>query len=158
MSDILGTILGSALKELAGQPGGPQQQQPAGGVLGDILAQVLGRTDLGSLGGLLQRLVQSGLATQVASWLGNGGNLPVTADQLRKALGDETVGQLANQFNLPVDDLLRHLAEHLPGAIDTMSPDGSVPQNGSRRQDDDGSGERPARTSRGGSLSDLGPD
>jgi len=169
VSDILGTILGTALKDLTGQPE-QQRQAPAGGVLGDILAQALGRTDLGSLSGLLQRLVQSGLATQVASWLGNGSNLPLTADQLRKALGDDTVRQLANQFNLPVDDLLRHLAEHLPNAIDNMSPDGSVLQHSApSRQDDgstddngpmdddDGSSERPGGRS-GKSLSDLGPD
>ena len=156
MSDILGSILGSALKGLAG--GGGLQQGAAGGIA-NILAQVLGNTNLGSVGGLLQRLVQSGLATQVASWLGNGGNLPVTADQLRNALGDETIGQLAKQFNLPADDLLRHLAQHLPDTVDTMTPNGSLQEDGSQAGDDD---ESPAksggRAAPGRSLSDLGPD
>ena len=74
MSDILGSILGSALRGLAGQGGT--------GALADILTQVLSRTDLGSIGGLLQRLQQSGLGAQVASWLGNGQNLPISVDQL----------------------------------------------------------------------------
>jgi uncharacterized protein YidB (DUF937 family) len=123
VSDILGGILGSALKGLAGQAG-QQQAAPAG--LPDILAQVLGNTDLGSLGGLLRQLEQSGLGAQVASWLGNGRNLPVSVDQLKNALGEQHLGQLASQFDLPVDELLRHLAQHLPDAVDALSPDGSL--------------------------------
>lgn len=125
MSDILGSILGGALKRLAGQAG--QEAAPAG--ISDILAQVLGNTDLGSLGGLLQQLQQSGLGPQVASWLGNGQNLPVTADQLRNALGEQNLGQLANQLGLPSEELLRHMADHLPGAIDALSPKGTLAQD-----------------------------
>src|SRR5260370_23986478 len=109
MSDILGSILGSALKGLAGQ-GAQEPAAPAG--IPDILSQVLGKTDLGSVGGLLQQLEQSGLGGQVASWLGGGQNLPVSVDQLRNALGDQNLGQLASQFGLPAEDLLRHLADH----------------------------------------------
>ena len=133
MSDILGSILGSALKGLAGQGA----QEPAAPGVPDILSQVLGRTDLGSVGGLLQQLEQSGLGAQVASWLGSGQNLPVSVDQLRNALGEQNLGQLASQFGLPAEDLLRHLADHLPGAIDALSPNGSVerPVEGSLAKD-----------------------
>ena len=118
MSDIFGSILGSALKGIAGQGGT--------GALPDILSQVLGKTDLGSVGGLLQQLQQSGLGSQVASWLGNGQNLPVSVDQLKSALGDQHLRQLATQLGLPVDQLLGQLSQHLPGAIDHMSPTGSL--------------------------------
>ena len=123
MSDILGSILGSALKGMMGQ-GAQEPAAPSGSP--DILSQVLGNTDLGSVGGLLQQLEQSGLGGQVASWLGSGQNLPVSVDQLRNALGDQNLGQLASQFGLPAEDLLRHLADHLPGAVDAMSPKGSL--------------------------------
>lgn len=118
MSDIFGSILGSALKGLAGQGGT--------GALSDILSQVLGKTNLGSVGGLLQQLQQAGLGPQVASWLGNGQNLPVSADQLRSALGDQHPRQLATQLGLPVDQLLGELSQHLPGAVDHMSPNGTL--------------------------------
>ena len=118
MSDIFGGILGSALKGLAGQGGT--------GALSDILSQVLGKTNLGSVGGLLQQLQQSGLGPQVASWLGNGQNLPVSADQLKSALGDQHLRQLATQLGLPVDQLLGELSQHLPGAVDHMSPNGTL--------------------------------
>jgi uncharacterized protein YidB (DUF937 family) len=118
VSDIFGSILGNALRGLTGAAG-------AGG-LPAILSQVLAKTDLGSIGGLLQQLQQSGLGPQVASWLGNGQNLPVSVDQLKNALGDERLRQLATQFGLPVDQLLGELSRHLPGAIDRMSPNGTL--------------------------------
>ena len=118
MSDIFGSILGSALKGLAGQLGA--------GALPAILSQVLGKTDLGSVGGLLQQLQQSGLGPQVASWLGSGQNLPVSVDQLKGALGDQHLRQMASQLGLPVDQLLGQLSQHLPGAIDHMSPNGTL--------------------------------
>ena len=118
MSDIFGSILGSALRGLEGKG--------SAGALPDILSQVLGKTDLGSVGGLLQQLQQSGLGPQVASWLGNGQNLPVSVDQLKGALSEEHLRQLATQFGLPVDELLGQLSQHLPGAIDHMSPNGSL--------------------------------
>jgi uncharacterized protein YidB (DUF937 family) len=118
VSDIFGGILGSALRGLTGQGGT--------GALSDILSQVLGKTDLGSIGGLLQQLQQSGLGAQVASWLGNGENLPISVDQLKNALGDQRLRQLATQLGLPVDQLLNQLSQHLPGAIDHMSPNGTL--------------------------------
>ena len=118
MSDIFGSVLGSALRGLTGQGGT--------GALSDILSQVLGKTDLGSIGGLLQQLQQSGLGPQVASWLDNGENLPISVDQLKDALSDQHLRQLATQLGLPVDQLLDQLSQHLPSAIDHMSPKGTL--------------------------------
>ena len=119
MSSIFGDLIGSVLKGMAGQSG------EASG-LPAILAQVLRNTDLGSVGGLLQQLQNSGLGTQVTSWLGNGANLLVSVDQLRAALGDERVRQLATSFGIPVDQLLGQLSQHLPAAVDQMSPHGTL--------------------------------
>ena len=119
MSDILGSILGNVLKGFGGQAGTAS--------LPDILSQMLGKTDLGSIGGLLQKLQQSGLGPQVASWLGNGQNLPISADQLQQVLGSDTVKQLAARFNIPVDQLAKVLAQQLPTAVDHASPNGKLP-------------------------------
>jgi uncharacterized protein YidB (DUF937 family) len=101
---------------------GEAEQSALPGVLG----RLLGQTSLGSLGGLLQQLQQGGLGGQVASWLGNGANLPVSADQLRAALGNEQLQQMARQAGLPVDQLLAMLSQHLPQTVDRMSPHGSL--------------------------------
>jgi uncharacterized protein YidB (DUF937 family) len=123
MSGIFGDLIGGVLKGLANQ-----QQGQAGGGLGGILGQVLGNTDLGSLGGLLEQLQKSGLGPQVSSWLGNGANLPISVDQLRQALGDDTIRQISQTLGLPVDQLLNQLSQHLPAAVDKLSPNGTLEQ------------------------------
>jgi uncharacterized protein YidB (DUF937 family) len=120
VSNVFGDIFGNALKGVL--------QQVETQELPNILAQVLGKTDLGSLGGLLQQLQQSGLGPQVASWLGNGKNMPVTADQLRAALGDQHLQQLAKSLGIPVDQVLAQLSQYLPGVVDHMSPNGTLAQ------------------------------
>lgn len=93
-----------------------------------LLGQLLGQTNLGNVGGLLQQLQQGGLGAQVSSWLSNGQNLPVSTDQLQAALGNEQLQQLARQAGLPVDQLLAMLSQHLPQAVDRMSPNGALEQ------------------------------
>jgi uncharacterized protein YidB (DUF937 family) len=123
MSGIFGDLIGGVLKGLAGQQG-----QAGGGGLGGILGQVLGNTNLGSLGGLLDQLQKSGLGPQVSSWLGNGANLPISVDQLRQALGDDTIRQLGTSLGIPVDQLLNQLSQHLPATVDKLSPNGTLEQ------------------------------
>jgi uncharacterized protein YidB (DUF937 family) len=118
VSGIFGDLLGSALKGIVGQA--------ESGALGPMLTQVLANTNLGSVGGLLQQLQNSGLGPQVASWLGNGQNMPISVDQLKAALGDEHLRQLAASFGIPVDQLLGQLSQHLPAAVDHMSPHGTL--------------------------------
>jgi uncharacterized protein YidB (DUF937 family) len=122
MSGIFGDLIGGVLKGLAGQQG------QSGGGLGGILGQILANTDLGSLGGLLDQLQKSGLGPQVSSWLGNGANLPISVDQLRQALGDDTIRQIASSFGIPIDQLLNQLSQHLPATIDKLSPNGTLEQ------------------------------
>lgn len=102
------------------------------GVLGQVeaaavpalISSVLAKTNLGDLNGLVAQLQQGGLNTQVSSWLGNGANLPVSSDQLRAALGSQQVQELASHFGLPVDKALELLSAHLPGVVDSASPNG----------------------------------
>jgi uncharacterized protein YidB (DUF937 family) len=126
-----------------------QQGEGQESSLGSLLSQVLGNTQLGSLGGLLTQLQQGGLAGQVASWLGNGKNMPVSPDQLRSALGDEHVRDLAQQSGLSLDSLLAMLSKNLPGAIDRLSPNGQLQEPAA----DDGS-DNDSDGSSGGSLAD----
>jgi uncharacterized protein YidB (DUF937 family) len=92
-----------------------------------ILGEVLGKGGEGGLNAIVAKLQQAGLGEQVKSWLGNGQNLPITAEQLQQVLGSDTVKQLAARFNIPVDQLAQVLAEQLPRAVDHASPDGKLP-------------------------------
>ncbi len=100
--------------------------QVQSGSLEGVLSKVLQNTDLGNVSGLLQKLQEAGLDKQVTSWLGNGSNLPVSPDQIREALGNKEVQDIARKMGLPVDQALDILSKQLPGAIDQMSPDGEL--------------------------------
>ncbi len=91
-----------------------------------LLSKALQQTNFGSLQGLVDHLRQAGLDQQVQSWLGNGANLPGSTDQLRAALGDEHIRQLAQQFGVPIDAVLELLSQHLPQVVDQASPSGKI--------------------------------
>jgi uncharacterized protein YidB (DUF937 family) len=126
---LFDNIISSALKGVLGQA--ESQALPG------ALSQILGRTDLGGIGGLLAQLQQGGLDRQVASWLGSGSNMPVSTDQLRSALGDDRLQQIGGSAGLSIDQLLAMLTQHLPGAVDRMSPNGALEEPAS---DDEATG------------------
>jgi uncharacterized protein YidB (DUF937 family) len=94
-----------------------------------VLSEVLGNGGQGGLSAIVAKLEQAGLGDQVKSWIGNGQNLPITADQLRQVLGSDTVKQMAAKYNIPVDQLTEILAHQLPIAVDHASPDGKLPHS-----------------------------
>lgn len=100
--------------------------QMAAGAAPALISAALAKTNLGNLQGLANQLQQGGLGDQVKSWLGNGANMSVTPDQIRAALGNDQVKQLAEHFGVPVDAALKLLAEHVPTAIDQASPNGTL--------------------------------
>lgn len=101
--------------------------QTGGGGL-DIagLAQQL-LTQNGGLQGLLQQLQKGGLGEAVASWVGTGQNLPVNADQIRQALGNSQLQELAGKFGIDAQQLPALLAQHLPVLVDKLTPNGQLP-------------------------------
>jgi len=91
-----------------------------------LIFSALAKSNLGDLQGLVSQLQQGGLDQQVKSWLGNGSNLPISADQLRAALGNAQVQHLAEHFGLPIDQTLNLLSTHLPTVVDQASPNGTI--------------------------------
>ena len=92
-----------------------------------VLSEVLGNGGQGGLSAIVAKLQQAGLGEQVKSWIGNGQNLPISAEQLQQVLGSDAVKQLAARFNIPVDQLAKVLAQQLPIAVDHASPNGKLP-------------------------------
>jgi uncharacterized protein YidB (DUF937 family) len=80
----------------------------------------------GGLEGILDKFKQSGLGDVAASWVGKGENMPISADQITSALGSSTITELAAKFGLTPDVLSAQIAQHLPGVIDKMTPNGEV--------------------------------
>jgi uncharacterized protein YidB (DUF937 family) len=89
-----------------------------------LLNTVLAQTQYHDLNGLVAALQKGGLGPQVQSWLGNGQNMPITADQLKAVLGNAQVQDFARHLGLPVDEMLKLLAQYLPEIVDKASPGG----------------------------------
>lgn len=100
-----------------------------GGVVGAGMAGVVGKMieEHGGLQGIVSQLESSGLGDTVRSWIGKGENQPVTGDQLRQALGSDMVTQLASKLGITPQELSAKLADVLPGVVDKLTPDGTVP-------------------------------
>lgn len=116
------------LKGVVGNMVGQAEQA----ALPDLIKSVLGNEGLQTI---LAKLQRAGFAEQVQSWFDkNRNNLPITADQIRTALGDEHVQQIAKSLGIPVDAILAALAEKLPEianaagpAANPSAPDTAVP-------------------------------
>ena len=115
MSSPMGSILSSLL---AGGQSGAQVNSGAGAGLG------------GSLGGLLQQFQNAGLGHVAQSWIGTGSNQPVSPDQLQNVFGRDRVNDMANQAGMQPGDFLSQLSQHLPAAVDGMTPNGRLPDEG----------------------------
>jgi uncharacterized protein YidB (DUF937 family) len=96
-------------------------------VLPTVMNEIMGTGNQGGLSAIVAKLGQAGLGDQVKSWIGTGQNLPITADQLRQVLGNDTVRQIAAKYNIPIDQVSEVLAHQLPLAVDQASPDGKLP-------------------------------
>jgi uncharacterized protein YidB (DUF937 family) len=132
LGDILGEILGGG-RGMPGQrvAGGPQSDpfsellQSAGiGGLGGLLA---GGASGGVLGGLLQQFDQAGRGDAARSWVSTGDNVPVTPKDVENTFGSDIIDQIALQFGIDRNELLKGLSQMLPQVVDQLTPDGRLP-------------------------------
>src|ERR1700739_4981749 len=83
---------------------------------------ILAQTQYHDLAGLVAALEKGGLGPQVQSWLGHRAHLPITEDQLKSMIGNAQLQDLARHAGLPVDEILKLLAQYLPELVDKASP------------------------------------
>lgn len=111
------------LDNLMGALGG----QGGSGDLADIV-QSLGAA--GGVGGLVDAFQKGGLGEVAQSWVSNGANLPVSAEQIQAVLGSGMVGQFAEKLGVDPQVGAAKLAELLPGLVDKLTPGGQLPTEG----------------------------
>ena len=101
-----------------------------GGFLGGQMATVVNRfiEEQGGIGALVSKFNQAGMGSTINSWIGTGPNAPVSPDQMHQALGPELLQQLAAKTGLSTQDLAEKLSHILPGVIDHLTPDGTIPK------------------------------
>lgn len=82
---------------------------------------------LGGLGGLLDKLKEAGHGQTADSWVGNGQNQSIDANDLGRALGPQIIREIAQRTGMDEQELLKQLSAALPGVVDKLTPNGQVP-------------------------------
>ncbi|MGB8696878.1 MULTISPECIES: YidB family protein [Acinetobacter] len=130
----LGGILGSVLGHL----GGTQQSQPrpqtgglGGGGTKTLLIAVLPLVlawiqKQGGIQGALDKLKGLGLNKQVDDWVstGPGENASVDQQQVQRLFDDQEVEQVAQEAQVPKQDIYGAISKVLPQIIDSLTPQG----------------------------------
>lgn len=98
----------------------------AGGGAGSILSDGLGE--------LVKKFQQTGQGQVAQSWIGTGANRPVAPEDLEKAIGADTLDALSERTGIPRDRILAELKEHLPTTVDTLTPEGRIPNDQEARR------------------------
>jgi len=111
------------LGKVTGKSGGGAEVQ-----LVDAVTGMLGNQNTGGLAGLVDQFTKNGLGDVVSSWVGTGKNLPISADQITQALGGSQLGDLAKQAGLSPENASSLLANVLPGLVDSLTPNGKMPE------------------------------
>lgn len=109
------------------------QTGAASGTQGGLLDSVMGLMNdpqIGGLSGLVEKFSKGGLGEQVASWVGTGSNLPVSAEQLQSVFNSTGLQDVAAKFGFNTADAATHLSSLLPQVIDHLTPNGQVPAEG----------------------------
>lgn len=117
---LLDSVIGAVMSS-------PQAQGGIQALVGQLLAN---DGPLGGLAGLQQKAQAAGLGDVVASWIGKGENLPVSAQQIQQLLGSDVVRNLASSLGIDAQQAAGTLAQALPGLVDQLTPDGTAPAGG----------------------------
>ena len=85
----------------------------------------------GGLVGILDQFKVAGFSEQVASWVGRGDNLTISAEQITRVLGQDQLAKIATKLNIEPVLLSSQIAQHLPNVVDKITPNGEVGANSS---------------------------
>ena len=111
---------------------GAQQSQHAS-ALGAILS-LINSPQVGGLAGLQSMFQQGGLGHIMSSWIGNGPNLPVSANQLQNVLHGGSLQQAAQQAGMDSSQFTSTMSTLLPHLVDKVSPNGQLPDASALQQ------------------------
>ena len=135
---LLETVIGGLMNN-SGQGGSPMQNVLMG-LLGGNQAGQGGQYQNqqyqnqapqgGGLSGLMGSFAAAGLGHIAQSWVQSGPNQSVSPSQLQSVFGQQRVDQMAQQAGMPQQDFLSQLSQHLPNAVDGMTPNGRLPDEG----------------------------
>jgi uncharacterized protein YidB (DUF937 family) len=83
---------------------------------------------------LQQMFQQGGLGHVLSSWVSNGQNLPISADQLQSVLHSGALQEAAQKAGMDPEKLTGMMSTLLPHLVDKLTPNGQVPEAGALQQ------------------------
>jgi uncharacterized protein YidB (DUF937 family) len=89
----------------------------------------------GGLNGLIQRFHENGAGDIINSWVSNGDNQPISADQVHSVLGSDVVAGLASKAGIDPQQAGSLLSQILPHVVNAATPQGEVPADGKLNSD-----------------------
>ena len=111
-------------------PGDFFAQQQIATIQNSLLGHIFNLISDGELPGLLRKLNVNGLEQQVSSWIGEAKTLPVSAEQITDALGEDTIQKIAQESGVEQEYAATYLAQQLPQIVHQLTPYGLIPQDG----------------------------
>ena len=129
LEDVLGGLLGGGTSGGGGGMGtqaGGMNLSAVVAVLGPLLAKLLKG---GGLSKMMQGAQASGLSAQADSWVGTGENAPMSGQEVKGVVGDDTVQELAREAGISEDDAANVLAQVVPQVVNGLSPKGQLPSD-----------------------------
>lgn len=77
----------------------------------------------------MSKFSQAGLGNVFSSWVNTGPNPPVSGQQIEQVLGSDQINALAAKIGIDPAQVSQTLAEHLPTAVDHLTPEGKIDPN-----------------------------
>ena len=78
------------------------------------------------LGGIMEKMKAGGMGDQLESFLGDGENQEMSADQVKSAFGEEGLSNVANKLGVDTDTAGSQLKDVLPTLLDKASSGGNL--------------------------------
>lgn len=152
LGGILGSVLGGLTGQSQNQTNNQAQQGGLGGILGSVLGSLTANQSSnststsgfnsqtlliavvplilnwiqknGGLQGTLDQLKGQGLTSQVNDWVstGPGDNAQVNSQQVKNLFDGQEVEQVAQQAQVPTQDVYGAISSVLPQIIDALTP------------------------------------
>lgn len=119
-------VVQSHLSRLRGQAATTEGE--AAGDSTAMLDQVCGFLGQQGLGGLVQKFRERGFDDMVSSWIGTGANLPISGEQIQQVFNVDTLRSLSAKLGMHPEQVSALLAQILPQVVDTMTPEGRLPE------------------------------
>lgn len=140
--DIVGSVLESVGQNNA-QQNNAQQGEQSGlmGILGGLLGGNAGQggstatlittaitgllSSSGGVDGLIKKFNDSGLSSQLSSWIGTGENKPISGEQISQVFDQNTIQKIASHLGMDGSKAANLIAQVLPEVINKATPDGT---------------------------------